>query len=162
MGRPRNAAPRANTAEIERRVNDVYRLLVAGADRAAILEHGNRQGWAIAASTVDSYIRKASDRLIAESAPARAELLGTAYARFTTLYRLAVTAGDLRAAHAAARSIADLAGLWAPKQTQIDLTAHYPQIEQLQTLAEQRGLSAGELFDALIAQLATSEGGSDE
>jgi hypothetical protein len=105
---------KSTKAEVERRVNEVLKLRLGGAEFPDIREYANaaEQGWNVSDSQVWRYIR-AADALCKNYFDARAEhLLNRHILQRRTLYAHAMGAGDFRTALAILVDEAKLEGLY--------------------------------------------------
>jgi len=107
---------RTSKTENEKRVLAVFKMLLAGAKRADIVQYASSsRGWRVVPRTADGYIRKARDRFLEASKVDREEEYGKARERLEDLYAMNLKAGDLRAAHAVLSDTAELLGLYPAK-----------------------------------------------
>jgi hypothetical protein len=115
--------------EIARRVTDVFRWLLEGKSRDAIVElvGSDEVEWTAAPRTVDVYIAKARQRLEALSEVRREAELGKAIARLDALYEKALAEKQIRTALAIERERIILLGLKAPER--IEITEIVPQLD---------------------------------
>jgi hypothetical protein len=65
---------KSTDAEVERRVTDVYNLLLIGTSRAGIPQFASR--WDVDARSVDMYIRRAKNQIKKQAAVQRDEVQG--------------------------------------------------------------------------------------
>lgn len=162
--RPKNKekpAPKSDIIEMMRRVNAVYDLILLGFSRGQIIEYGQtKQGWNVEDNTVDTYIRAAKDRYAEASAIVRNEQLGLAISRLNHLLQKNMSIQDYKTALSAQKELNALLGLYAPK-TAINVNINIAVIEQIVTLAEQRGIAASELFESMLNQLAKVDSADD-
>jgi hypothetical protein len=150
---------RPTRAQVDARVEEVLRIRLDGAElwdiRAYVREKEAEDGspWQLADgqkplsdSQLWRYMAKA-DRLIAESCRAsRKKLLRRHLARRRNLYAKALSAGDYRAALAAAESEARLQGLF-------DTTAHTARVEPIRTPEDALRLVAAAVADLRAGRL---------
>jgi hypothetical protein len=104
---------KSTDAEMERRVTDVYNLLLVGTSRGGIVQYAARN-WLVEPRIVDTYIRRAKGQIRKYAAIQRDEAMGTARARLELLFQKALAANDLRGALAVQREINALADLYPP------------------------------------------------
>lgn len=153
-------AAKANDTELAARVNEVYRLLLGGANRQDVLDIAVKLGWNVSDRQVDTYIKRAKAALAKESRFRRASEFGKALNRLNNLYSKAVRISDYRTALAVQREINTLLSLYlpeAPKTLQL-LDIDERQFAQLAELLHQNGgKKPSDLFAALIAELAAND-----
>lgn len=145
-------APKVNNAERDQRIDDVVQLLLGGAQRRDILKACAKM-FGVSARQTDRYIASAYARIAAEKAPERTALVNTAHARYTRLFMKSLAAGNFSAAIAAQDRIVSLFGLAAPTRSAVDVRIDHAQLAQVLEMAEARGMSAGDLFADLIAEM---------
>ena len=107
---------KSTKAEVCRRVNEVLKLRLGGAELPDIRDYANapEQGWDVSDSQVWRYIR-AADALCKDYFDARAgHLLTRHLLQRRTLYAHAMGAGDFRTALAVLQDEAKLEGLYPP------------------------------------------------
>jgi hypothetical protein len=146
---------RANAAELDNRIDEVAHLLLGGAARRDVHAHCAK-AYGVSKRTADRMISSAYTQIAQEAAPDRAAMVNIAHGRYTRLFMKAMAANDLRAALVAQDRIVALFGLAAPTRAAIDVRVDSAQLEQVIALAEQRGTSAGELFELMITELSKS------
>lgn len=103
---------RATQAEVEYRVNQVYLLIMSGADAREIYKYAEAQ-WQISTRQADNYIRKAKDQFEDLADTVRKQELGKALARLNDLYKRNLKINDFKAALAVQKEIDTLLGLHA-------------------------------------------------
>ena len=121
---------KATKAEIERRVNAVYKLLINYASRGDICQYASTT-WGVDVRTADRYIATATDRLKELTATERAEELGKAKALRYALIKEARQAGDRMQAHIFLTGFEKLYGLQAPSKVEHSGTLTLEQAAQL-------------------------------
>ncbi len=104
---------KATDAEINRRVLDVYKLLVAGASRATIVQYGSKT-WSITDRQVDDYIARAKLDLMAQLDRDKDNNLAMAITRMSDIYQQCYAAKNYKGAITAQIEINKLLGLYAP------------------------------------------------
>jgi hypothetical protein len=107
---------KSTKAEVQRRVNEVLKLRLGGAEFPDIREYANapEQGWNVSDSQVWRYIR-AADALCQDYFDARAEhLLSRHLLQRRQVFAHAMGAGDFRTALAVLQDEAKLEGLYPP------------------------------------------------
>jgi hypothetical protein len=105
-------AAKSDKAELKRRVEEVFKLRLGGANFADIVQYASAQSWGVSERQLRNYI-EAAHRLIVERFDARAPyLLARHLLRRDQLYAHAVAAGDFRTALAVSQDEAKLEGLY--------------------------------------------------
>jgi hypothetical protein len=104
--------PKSDTAEVAKRVEEVLRIRLDGAQLHDIVQYASEKGWAISDRQVSTYIRRADDLLVKRQEKSRRRLLARHLAQREALFARAVNAADLRTALAIADSTAKLQGLF--------------------------------------------------
>lgn len=112
-------APKATDAEIMKRVNKVYALLLTGVSRADIIEYTEKNKWGVQDSTIDTYIRKANDRFAEQSRTVHDEQLGLAISRLNNLHEKCVKTQDYKAALMVQKELNTLLGLHKPTKHEV-------------------------------------------
>lgn len=156
----RKQTPRSTDAIVLKRVNQIYDMLLLGFSRVQIIEFGLKNDWNVVDGTVDQYISKANKRYAEASAIVRNEQLGLAISRLNHLLQKNMSIQDYKTALSAQKELNALLGLYAPK-TAINVNINIAVIEQIVTLAEQRGIAASELFESMLNQLAKVDSADD-
>ena len=109
-------------AEMQRRVTEVYKMVVAGLPRRDIFRLcREKHGWDMCDRQLDTYCQRAERLLEEESKPVRGVELGKALARYTTQYAKADARKDHRGAAMIEDKIVNLLGLAAPQKAEITL-----------------------------------------
>lgn len=106
---------RAVDAVVEKRILDVFKLLLRGADRAEILRHLATQEDVDAARTGDWYIGKATQRFKALAKVDAEKERGRQLARLEDLYSRLFRIQDYRTALAVLKERNELAGIYPEK-----------------------------------------------
>jgi hypothetical protein len=107
---------KSTKAEMRKRVEEVFKLRLAGAEFADILQHASapEQAWGVSERQLWNYVA-AADKLIAERFDAKApHLLNRHLLQRRALYAHAMGAGDFRTALACLQDEAKLEGLYPP------------------------------------------------
>jgi len=99
---------------VEARVHDVLRLVLSGAEFAAIRQYGSDRGWDVSGRQIRRYMDSAYAQLVEITGRDRKQLLGRHLAQRQALYARAVKGGDIRTALQALRDEANLQGLYPP------------------------------------------------
>ena len=112
---------KATKAQVIRRVDIVYRLLLTGLDRQQILDHiaSEHADWGVRTRAIDTYMARAK-RLIIEAGDHDREMeFGRALARLHDLFTRCLNAASHRDALAVQKEINELLGIKAPLQLEI-------------------------------------------
>lgn len=151
-------AKKANDAEMEKRVTAVFKLILRGAQRPAILEFAQKQAWDVSPRQIDTYARKANALFRAMAEADRELELGLAVAQLYDLYAGALSIQDRATALNARKELNKLKGLYPPEppKTLRILNLTEETANRLAAELERRGLSAGDVFNAMLAELAVA------
>jgi hypothetical protein len=103
--------PKATKAEIERRVDEVYDLLINRVTYRAILGYG-AQKWGVKERQMNVYIARARERIRAYTAESGEERLSKAIASYESLYARQMAAKDHSGARQTLDSLNRLQGLF--------------------------------------------------
>jgi hypothetical protein len=109
---------KSSKAEVIKRVEEVFKLRLGGAEFADILQYASapEQNWQVSPRQIWNYIA-AADRLVKERFDAKAEhLLARHLLQRRQLYAHAMGAGDFRTALAVLQDEARLEGLYPPQK----------------------------------------------
>lgn len=155
------AAHKPTQAENEARVAEVYKMLVAGAPRAAILQHAAEK-WELATRAADALIAKARKHVIADARPEREFELARAIARLNFIYNQCVKVTDYGRAIAAQREMNQLLGLYAEPaaQTLKVIGMNHADMQELVALMDAAGMEPAEFFAKTVARLKARKEGA--
>jgi hypothetical protein len=109
---------KSTKAEVDRRVHEILKLRLGGAEFPDIREYANspEQGWGVSDSQIWRYIR-AADKLCETYFQGKAgHLLARHVLQRRQLYAHAMSAGDFRTALAVLKDEAELEGIYPPKK----------------------------------------------
>lgn len=109
-------AKRGSAALTEQRVEEVFRLLMAGARRADILQFASENQWGVSTRSVENYLQKATLgllKVVTVRSKTRARLR---VAMREELYARAFAEGDWRTALAALKDLDELEGRYPGKE----------------------------------------------
>jgi hypothetical protein len=112
---------KSSKAEVLRRVEEVFKLRLGGAEFADIVQYASapEQNWGVSARQLWNYIA-AADKLVQERFDARAEhLLNRHLLQRRTLYAHAMGAGDFRTALSVLQDEAKLEALYPAARTEL-------------------------------------------
>lgn len=113
-------AKKTDDAEVTRRVDQIFHLMVKGKSRLQILQHASEKTtWKVSERTVDEYIARAKKLLAKHSEPKKAVELGKAFLRLEYLFDQNLGINDFKAALAVQKEINAMLGLNAPKALEI-------------------------------------------
>lgn len=149
--------PKATKAEMEARTSAVLTLLVNGADRPEIIKHMADKHQLNERST-DEAIKRATAVLEAEAKVQRAVEIGKAIRRLNLVFKKAMNVQDYRVALSAQSQLSDLLALQQPQTVKIISEALSPAdakllSELLEMLKSLHGVSAGDVFAAMMRQV---------
>lgn len=115
QGLRRRTGYRPTKAEIEVRVTEIFKLLLAGVQRHDIRRYvAEKAKWDVPERTLDRYIARATARLQTHAATVRDEELGLAVLQLKDIYSRSYRVQDFKTALAARRELSELLGLYAP------------------------------------------------
>src|SRR5688572_29506044 len=126
--------PKSEAAEVARRVEQVLRLRLDGAQFHDVVQYAAENGWGLRERQVRTYIRRADDLLAERQDNSRRRAIARHVARREALFARALAAADYRTALAVLADLAKLRGLY-----------HETEFRKLAELAEARGLRIAEL-----------------
>lgn len=109
---------KATAAEVERRVDEVYDLLITRVTYRAIVGYG-AQKWGLSERQMAVYIRKATDRILLRAKESQDEQLAKAIASYESLYAHQVAEKDYNGARQTLDSLVKLLGLAAPEKQEL-------------------------------------------
>lgn len=105
---------RANTAIVQQRIQEVLKLLLAGAEHHEIAKYAQDQHWEVSDRQVQRYERLAYKKLAKLSRHKQEELFGRHLLQRRGLYARALREGDIRTALQVLRDEALMQGLYPP------------------------------------------------
>lgn len=108
---------RTPEAEIQRRVGDIFEVVLAGARFKLIRQYMTDScDWTVDDRTLARYVARAREDIRVISTYDRAHRLGEAIGRLDNIYARCVSTKDLRGALSAQRELNELLGLHAPRK----------------------------------------------
>ncbi len=110
---PSKRKRKSDAAEVARRVGEVLRIRLDGAQFHDVVQYAAENGWGVHERQVRTYIRRADDLLVERQDRRRRRLLARHVAQREALYARAVNAADHRTALAVLTDLAKLQGLYA-------------------------------------------------
>lgn len=134
---------KSTAAQFEKRVNDVYKLILKGAGRGDIIQYvldsdekyeksdkpeDRAKIWNVSESQIDHYIAKATERFKEYAAKQREDMFSKSLARLEFVYQSCIRVQDYSKAIAAVRELNLLMGLHEPAKSSQE---HSGQIEIL-------------------------------
>jgi hypothetical protein len=109
---------RSSRAELERRVDEVYDLLLSRVTCRAITGYAAKK-WGVSARQTRTYMARARLRMAELAAESRPEQLAKAIADYDMLFAKQLAAGHLSEARQTLDSIVKLCGLAAPERVEL-------------------------------------------
>jgi hypothetical protein len=109
---------KATDAEVERRVDEVYDLLINRVTYRAIVGYG-AQKWGLSERQMAVYMKKAKERIAERAKESQEEQLARAIASYESLYARQVAEKDLGGARQTLDSLVKLLGLSAPEKQEL-------------------------------------------
>jgi hypothetical protein len=148
----RSDSTKVNIAE---RVHVAFKMLMAGATVREIHEQGERMGWNVSYQMVKRYARYAREMIEHEAQYQREYEFGQARARLNHLFSQALKVMDFKTCLAVQKELNALMSLYEPPapQTVQVLNVDFDTAQKLQRALEERGLSASDVFNAMLKQL---------
>jgi hypothetical protein len=149
---------KSSKVEVLKRVEEVFKLRLGGAEFADIREYAlaPEQAWGVSDGQLWRYIQ-AADKLIRERFDARAEhLLNRHLLQRRTLYAHAMGAGDFRTALAVLQDEAKLEGLYPATRT--ELTGKDGGTVVLHVVEEVVGRGAPAALPGIVEEVVTHDG----
>ncbi len=129
-------AQRSTKAEVQRRIDEVFRLRLNGAILQDIRDFAQENGWDVSDAQLGRYMQKADEMMAEELTRGRKKRLALHLARREFLYAKAVLAGDLRTALAVLKDNAQLCNLYPkPKVPSDDPQPALTDAERLAAIA---------------------------
>jgi hypothetical protein len=127
VAKARTKAPTAEMLEVERRVEEIYRMLLAGATRSDIILYStnpnstsltNNPPWGVCDRQIDKYIARAHAKFNKVVERRNSRLFNVHYARREDLYAKALNQGNIPAAHGVLKDCDTWLGLYPTQLTQ--------------------------------------------
>jgi hypothetical protein len=109
---------RSSRAEVERRVDEIFELVVSRVTYRTIIAHCEKK-WGIRERQARIYLAKARERIIEIAKEGQEERLAKALASYEALYRKQLSAARLSDARQTLDSIVKLLGLAAPERVEV-------------------------------------------
>jgi hypothetical protein len=109
--------PKSNKAIVAQRVDDVMRLLVAGAEFSDIRQFAVRSAWCVSDRQIRRYMEVAYRRMAKEAGRKRKQFFGLQLKQRRALYARCTKANELGTALQVLRDDAKLLGLYPPTKT---------------------------------------------
>ena len=110
---------RSTAAEVARRVDAIYDLLLQGVGRRGIAQYAVREGWQVSPRQLDTYASRAKALLARQAERDRAVELGKAIEQLDLLFMKALAAEDRAEARVVLRDRTDLLGLAAAQRHEL-------------------------------------------
>jgi hypothetical protein len=110
---------KSTAAEVARRVDAIYDLLLQGVGRRGIAQYAAGHGWDVSSRQLDTYIGRAKALLAQQAERDRAVELGKMIERLDLLFMKALAADDRAEARAVTRDHAELLGLSAAQRHEL-------------------------------------------
>src|SRR5688572_16247454 len=112
---------RADRAEMQKRIDEILRIRLDGAQFHDVMHFVAEKGWKLSERQVRNYMRKADELLVERREPSRKRLVARHIAMREALYARAVNGADLRTALAVADSLAKMQNLFSSEREMSDL-----------------------------------------
>jgi hypothetical protein len=143
--------PRSTAAEVARRVDALYDLLLQGVGRHGIQQYAAGHGWEVSARQLDTYARRAKAQLAQAAERDRQVELDKTIEQLDLLFMKALAENDRAEARAVLRDRTELLGLAAPRRHELTGPAGAPLLSQAELAAQVRAAietKAARLADA--------------
>ena len=111
--------PRSTAAEVARRVDALYDLLLQGVGRHGIQAYAAGHGWDVSSRQLDTYSARAKVQLAKAAERDRAVELGRALERLDLLFMKALAENDRAEARAVLKDTTELLGLAAAQRHEL-------------------------------------------
>jgi hypothetical protein len=134
--------PRSTAAEVARRVDALYDLLLQGVGRHGIQQYAAGHGWEVSPRQLDTYTARAKVQLAKAAERDRAVELGRALERLDLLFMKALAENDRAEARAVLKDTTELLGLAAAQRHELSGPGGGPLVSQDELAAQFRALLA--------------------
>lgn len=121
MANGKRSKPKSEAVEVARRVGEVLRIRLGGAQFHDVVHYASENGWGVTDRQVRTYVRRADDLLVERQDRGRRRVVARHLAQRQALYARAVNAADYRTALAILADEAKLRGLYASDKELRDL-----------------------------------------
>jgi hypothetical protein len=111
--------PRSTAAEVARRVDALYDLLLQGVGRHGIQQYAAGHGWQVSSRQLDTYSARAKSQLAKAAERDRVVELGRALERLDLLFMKALAEDDRAEARAVLKDTTELLGLGAAQRHEL-------------------------------------------
>lgn len=95
---PPKKRPKSDAAEVAKRIEEVLRIRLDGAQYHDVLQYASEKGWGISDRQVSTYIRRADDLLVERQEKKRRRIIARRLSQREALFARAVNAADYRTA----------------------------------------------------------------
>lgn len=129
---------KSDKAEIARRIEEVLRIRLDGAQFHDIVQFGSEQGWNVTGRQIRKYIARADALLVERQDKSRKKVIARHLAQRTALYARAVNAADYRTALAVLTDEAKLRGLYPDREARELLKLLAAQTARIEELERRR------------------------
>lgn len=148
MAKRKRKNPKADTAAVALRVEEVLRIRLDGGQFHDVVQYVAEKEWGLKDRQLRTYIRRADDLLVEQQDADRRRIIARHFAQRQTLYARAVNAADYRTALAILSDEAKLRGLYASDKDIRDLlklaAEQGAKIRELETRLADAARPAGE------------------
>ncbi len=110
---------RSTAAEVARRVDVLYDLLLQGVGRHGIQQYATGHGWQVSSRQLDTYAARAKAQLAKAAERDRAVELGRSLERLDLLFMKALAENDRAEARAVLKDLTELLGLAAAQRHEL-------------------------------------------
>ena len=147
MAKGKKKPPKADTAAVALRVEEVLRIRLDGAQFHDVVQYAAENEWGVRDRQLRTYLRRADDLLVERQDTGRRRVIARHLAQRMALYARAVNAADYRTALAVLADEAKLRGLYASDK----------ELRELLKLAAEQGRQLRDL-EARLADAARPAG----
>jgi hypothetical protein len=134
--------PRSTAAEVARRVDALYDLLLQGVGRHGVQQYAAGHGWDVSSRQLDTYTARAKVQLAKAAECDRQVELGKTIEQLNLLLMKALTENDRAEARAVLRDRTELLGLGAAQRHELSGPRGGPLVSQDELAAQFRALLA--------------------
>jgi hypothetical protein len=130
--------PRSTAAEVARRVDALYDLLLQGVGRHGIQAYATSHGWEVSPRQLDTYTGRAKAQLAKAAERDHTVELGRALERLDLLFMKALADNDRPEARAVLKDTTELLGLAAAQRHEVSGPGGAPLVSQADLAAQVR------------------------
>jgi hypothetical protein len=129
---------KSSKTTIAQRVDEIFQLILEGAEFASIRDYSREKGWGVTDSTLFRYLERARALCVKRMERDREKIIARHLFQRRAMYQRAMQAGDVRTALAVAKDEAMLFGLYGPLRIDLEGGHYVPSPELVDTVFELR------------------------